>query len=51
MCISVFNNDISSPYYGKRLDTNHKKSTPSLFESDSDPEIDYFQIKDSIESK
>ncbi|KAL4084433.1 hypothetical protein QTP88_028255 [Uroleucon formosanum] len=47
----VFNNDISSPYYGKRLDTNHKKSTPSLFESDSDPEIDYFQIKDSIESE
>jgi len=50
VCILVFTNDISSPYPGKQLDTDYKKSTPSLFDSDSDPEIDYFQIKDRIKS-
>ncbi|CAI6352458.1 unnamed protein product [Macrosiphum euphorbiae] len=47
----VFTNDISSPYSGKQLDTDYKKGTPSLFESDSDPEIDYFQIKDSTKNE
>ncbi|XP_029343683.1 protein PFC0760c isoform X3 [Acyrthosiphon pisum] len=47
----VFTNDISSPYCGKQLDTNYKKGPPSLFESDSDPEIDSFQIKDSIKNE
>ncbi|XP_022179926.1 protein PFF0380w-like isoform X4 [Myzus persicae] len=47
----VFTNDISSPYPGKHLDTEYKKSTPSLFESDSDPEIDYFRIKDSVKDE
>jgi len=51
MCISVFTNDISSPYPEKQLDTDYKKSTPSLFESDSDSEINYFQINDSLKSK
>ncbi|XP_050058427.1 uncharacterized protein MAL13P1.304-like isoform X3 [Aphis gossypii] len=40
----IFSNDISSPYPGKQLDTECKKSIPSLFESDSDSEIDGFQL-------
>jgi len=51
VCILVFTNEISSPCPEKQLNTSYKKRTPSLFESDSDPEIDYFQIKDSIKSK
>jgi len=51
VCILVLTSEISSPYPGKQLDTYYKKRTPSLFESDSDPEIDYFQIKDSLKSK
>ncbi|XP_060856901.1 probable serine/threonine-protein kinase DDB_G0283337 isoform X3 [Metopolophium dirhodum] len=47
----VFTKEISSPYPGKQLDTYYKKRIPSLFESDSDPEIDYFQIKDSIKNE
>ncbi|XP_060870265.1 protein PFF0380w-like isoform X3 [Metopolophium dirhodum] len=47
----VFTNDISSPYPGKQLDTEYKKVTPSLFESDSDPEIDCFQVKNSIKNE
>jgi len=51
VCILVFTDDILSQYPGKQVDTKCKKSIPSLFESDSDPEIDYFRIKDGIKSK
>ncbi|XP_060848746.1 MATH and LRR domain-containing protein PFE0570w-like [Rhopalosiphum padi] len=40
----IFTNDISYVYPGKQLDTEYKKSIPSLFESDSDSEIDNFQL-------
>jgi len=48
----IFTNDISSIYPGKQLITKYKKSIPSLFESDSDSEIDNFQlnyIKNDVE--
>eukprot|EP00102_Acyrthosiphon_pisum_P020007 XP_016657217.1 PREDICTED: uncharacterized protein MAL13P1.336-like isoform X1 [Acyrthosiphon pisum] len=49
--LTIFTNEISSPCPGKQLDTYYKKRTPSLFESDSEPEINYFQIKDSIKNE
>ncbi|KAL5238152.1 hypothetical protein ACI65C_005562 [Semiaphis heraclei] len=49
--IYFFTDDIVSQYPGKQVDTKCMKSIPSLFESDSDPEIDYFQIKDGIKNE
>lgn len=47
----IFSNDIYSPYPGKQLDTECKKSIPSLFESDSDSEIDGFQLNNIIKNE
>lgn len=45
MClILVFTQDICSTDFDKNLVVQHKNRTPSLFESDSEPEIDYFQV-------
>jgi len=51
LCILVFTNDISSPYQEKPLGIKYKKSIPSLFDSDSDLEIDSFQMNDITKSK
>ncbi|XP_025198722.1 protein PFF0380w-like [Melanaphis sacchari] len=47
----VFSNDISCLYPGKQLNTEYKKNTPSLFESDSDTGIDDFQLNDVIKNE
>lgn len=47
MCVCfvlVFTQDICSTNFDKHLVVKHKKHTPSLFESDSEPEIDNFQV-------
>lgn len=44
----MFTHDISLPHSGKQI--IKKKNIPLLFESDSESDIDYFQINDNTKS-